>query len=203
MEKTRFIFIVDDDEGTRESVKALVASMQAEVFCFDSAESFLEWYQGQRPAVLVTDQRMSGMSGTRMLEELRERGISISLIVMTAYPDTRSTVRAMQSGALCLLEKPCNPQELWDAVSDGLVNDLENYQRDLDYQDAHSRIETLSKGEREAIELLVEGKANKVIASRLGVSLRTIESRRAAIFSKLGVESIAELMMVWLKVNQR
>ncbi len=91
--------------------------MQVEVQAFELAEDFLAVYQGQRPACLVTDLRMRGMSGVELLEALRQRDYTLSVLVMTAYPDTRSTVRAMRGGAINLIEKPCNPQELWTRSS--------------------------------------------------------------------------------------
>ena len=199
MSEQSHVFIVDDDEGSRRSVQALVEPMQVAVHTYDSAETFLEGYQGQRPACLVTDQRMPGMSGIELLETLRERGITMSLVVMTAYPDTRSTVRAMLGGAMNLIEKPCNSQELWDAIQKGLRDDERNYRDECDVRDTQKRLNKLNTGERQVIELLAQGNANKVIASRLDVSLRTIEARRASIFNKLEVRSVAELMQVWLK----
>ena len=198
MPRQLHVFIVDDDEGSRRSVEALVEPMQVTIHSFESAESFLKAYANERPACLITDQRMPGVSGIQMLEQLRSRGLQLSVLVMTAYPDTRSTVRAMVAGAMTLIEKPCNPQELWDAIQEGLRSDEVRYQQETQKRDATARIASLSSGEFEVLELLSEGKANKVIASRLGVSLRTVEARRSTIFEKLGVESVAAMMKLWL-----
>ena len=198
MDPQGYVFIVDDDEGSRRSVAALVEPMHVQVQLFELAQEFLESYQGQRPACLVTDLRMRGISGVELLEELRRRNFTLSVLVMTAFPDTRSTVRAMRGGAINLIEKPCNPQELWDAIQQGLREDCERSQQERVQFDALARLETLNSGEMDVLKLLTTGKANKVIASQLDVSLRTVEARRAAIFEKLGVESVAELMKVWL-----
>ena len=198
MDHQGYVFIVDDDEGSRRSVAALLEPMHVQVHTFELAQDFLAVYQGARPACLVTDLRMRGMSGVELLEELRQRNYTLSVLVMTAYPDTRSTVRAMRGGAINLIEKPCNPQELWDAIQQGLREDAQRYQQELIQQHARARLETLNSGEMDVLKLLTTGKANKVIASQLEVSLRTVEARRAAIFEKLGVESVAELMKVWL-----
>lgn len=198
MDHQGYVFIVDDDEGSRRSVAALLEPMHVQVQVFELAQDFLAAYQGQRPACLVTDLRMRGMSGVELLEELRQRNYTLSVLVMTAYPDTRSTVRAMRGGAINLIEKPCNPQELWDAIQQGLREDAERYRQEQVQYDALARLETLNSGEMDVLKLLTTGKANKVIASQLDVSLRTVEARRAAIFEKLGVESVAELMKVWL-----
>jgi two-component system response regulator DctR len=141
---------------------------------------------------------MRGMSGVELLEELRRRNYTLSVLVMTAYPDTRSTVRAMRGGAVNLIEKPCNPQELWDAIQLGLREDAQRFQQEQIQHDIEARMQSLSSGEMDVLKLLTEGNANKVIASHLEVSLRTVEARRAAIFEKLGVDSVAELMRLWL-----
>ncbi len=202
MDSQGHVYIVDDDAASRRSVAALLEPMQVEVQAFELAEDFLAVYQGQRPACLVTDLRMRGMSGVELLEALRQRDYTLSVLVMTAYPDTRSTVRAMRGGAINLIEKPCNPQELWDAIQQGLREDALRFQQEQIQKDAQARIDRLNAGEMEVLTLLTAGKANKVIASQLDVSLRTVEARRAAIFEKLGVDSVAELMKIWLSSQQ-
>ena len=201
MDSQGHVYIVDDDEASRRSVAALLEPMHGQVKTYELAQDFLADYHGERPACLVTDLRMRGMSGVELLEELRKQKFTLSVLVMTAYPDTRSTVRAMRGGAINLIEKPCNPQELWDAIQQGLREDSDRYQQEQVGQDARARLETLNSSEMEVLKLLTTGKANKVIASQLDVSLRTVEARRAAIFEKLGVDSVAELMKVWLSAQ--
>ncbi|MGB7346938.1 MAG: response regulator [Pirellulaceae bacterium] len=202
MPQDSHVFVVDDDEGSRHSVEALVEAMNVSVHSYDSAESFLADYNNQRPACLVTDQRMPGMGGVELIENLRNRGLTLSIVVMTAFPDTRSTVRAMNAGAINLIEKPCNSQELWNAIQRGLNNDCTAYRQELELREARERLDELNNGERQVIEHLSQGIANKVIASKIGVSLRTVEARRASIFQKLQVTSIAEMMEVWIKSRQ-
>ncbi len=198
----RYVYIVDDDAPSRASLRAIVESMDAVIFEFDSAEALLR-SELRRPACLITDQRMPGMSGIQLIEQLRSQNIQLSIIVLTAFPDTRSTVRAMQSRAQTLLEKPCNPQELWDAIQLGLTQDEENYQREKRIDAAVSRLEKLNSGEMEVLELLMEGLANKVIANRLGIGLRTVEGRRASLLEKLDVQSIPELTLIWVTAGKR
>ncbi len=116
----RHVYIVDDDVASRASLRAIVEGMQVQIHEFDSADAMLASNLSGRPACLITDQRMPGMGGVQLVEELRRRHVHFAIIVLTAFPDTRSTVRVMQSQALTLLEKPCNPQELWDAIQKGL-----------------------------------------------------------------------------------
>ena len=196
------IFIIDDDGASRKSIEALVEPLQVEITSYATADQFLSDYRSQRPACVITDQRMPGLSGIDLLERLREQGHSLAVIIVTAYPDTRSTVRAMRGGAVSLIEKPCHPQELWDTIQTALREDAANYQRDQRRQQVGQRLASLSTSEEEVLRLLVQGHSNKVIASRQALSLRTIESRRAAIFEKLGVRSVAEVTQIWMQAGR-
>lgn len=198
----RHVYLVDDDIASRESLRAILELMQVQIHEFESAERILEAGPLKRPACLVTDQRMPGMGGVQLVEEIRRRHVGISIIVMTAFPDTRSTVRVMQSKALTLLEKPCNPQELWDAIQLGLDQDYEQFLHELKTADYKKRLASLNAGEVEVLELIVQGHANKIIAKKLGIGLRTVEGRRANVFEKMGVESVPELTLIWHMARQ-
>ncbi len=188
------VFVVDDDERTRRSVCALVGSVGLKVEAFSSAEEFLARYVPGCPGCVVTNVRMSGMSGMDLQDRLAERGIPLPVIVLTAYPRTRSTVRAMKAGAVTLLEKPYDDEELWDAIRKALAQEAASrgeVQRRCEIQ---RRVSQLTPVERTVMNLIVQGKPNKSIAKELGLSIRTIESRRHQVFAKMGVESVAELV---------
>lgn len=193
--------MIDDDESSRESIKALLDPMRAQVKTFESAEAFLAEYKEERPACLVVDQRMPGMGGIQLLELLRHRNCFVSFVLMTAYPNTRSTVRAIQGGAIDLLEKPCDPEELWERIQLGLKLDLQRCKREAERLEAVRRFESLSESEREVARLLCDGHANKVIAAKLELGLRTIEARRASIMRKFQVDSVAAMLRVWLRAH--
>lgn len=188
------VFIVDDDEQARESVSALVQSMGLSTKLFSSAEEFLEQVDKVVRGCVVTDLRMLGMSGIELQDALRQREISLPVILITAYPRTSLTVRAMKHGAVTLLEKPYEDDDLWDAVRDGLQQDEQQREKQSRLRDIRQRLNLLSEKEREVIDLMVEGTANKVIAKRLDVSIRTVENRRHDIFEKMQASSLAELV---------
>lgn len=198
----RHVYLVDDDAASRESLRAILELMQVQIHEFETAEAILEAGPMCRPACLVTDQRMPGMGGVQLVEEIRRRHVGISIIVMTAFPDTRSTVRVMQSKALTLLEKPCNPQELWDAIQLGLDQDHEQFLHEQKTADYLRRLASLNAGEVEVLELIVQGHANKIIAKKLEIGLRTVEGRRANVFDKMRVESVPELTLIWHMTRQ-
>ncbi|MBX3424540.1 MAG: response regulator transcription factor [Pirellulales bacterium] len=192
------VYAIDDDAASRKAVTALVGALGVEAVGFSSAEEFLSAYQGRRPAVIVTDVRMLGMSGVELQEELHRRGVAIPVIVMTAYASTQLTVRAMRNGAVTLLEKPCNENELWEAIRDSLAADREAWQLELQRIDTQARLRLMSEKERQVLDCMIAGDANKVTARKLDVSVRTVENHRRKVFEKMGVDSVAELVRLVL-----
>lgn len=188
------VHVVDDDQASREAVAHLVEEMDVPVRTYGSAEEFLNKYNGERPACLVTDIRMLQMSGLELQEELASQGTTMATIVLTAYADTSITVRAIKNGAVTLLEKPCRDLELWDAIREALAVDRKQYESDLERAELVRRIETLTPQEKEVLALVVAGDPNKAIASKLDVSIRTVEVRRSSIFQKMHADSVAELV---------
>jgi len=195
------VYIVDDDPAALEAVAALVGEMGIQARTYPSAEAFLKDYDGHRPGCLVTDVRMLGMSGIELQEQLAREGKTLSVIVLTAYPDTRTTIRAIKGGAVTLLEKPCRDQELWDAIRAALAEDEQRYGREQRVAEIRDHLETLTPAEHRVLERIVKGDSNKMMARRLGVSVRTIEVRRSSIFKKMHAESIAELVRIYLEVH--
>jgi len=163
------VYVVDDDQQSHKAVLTLVETMGIPAESFSSAEEFLDAYDNRRPACLVTDVRMSGLE---LQERLNELGISISVVVLTAFATTPTTVRAMRNGAITLMEKPCGDDVLWDAIRAGLTADEQQWQLEQQQADLRQRIDTLTAKEREVPELIVNGDANKVVARKLDVSVR-------------------------------
>jgi len=192
------IYVVDDDQQSRKAVLTLVQAMGVPAESFASAEEFLKDYDGHRPACLVTDVRMLGMSGLELQERLNELGITMSVVVLTAFASTHTTVRAMRNGALTLMEKPCDDDELWDAIRLGLSTDLLNWEADRKRSELQQRIDALTPKERQVLDCIVAGDANKVVARKLDVSVRTIENHRHKIFQKMAADSLAELVRMAL-----
>jgi FixJ family two-component response regulator len=194
VEEQPAIYIVDDDALARKAVATLVEAMGLPTFSFDSAENFLAAYDGRRPACLVTDVRMLGMSGLELQEELIRLGVPIPVVVLTAFATTPGTVRAMRNGALTLLEKPCRDDELWEAIRDGLTADREALAAGQPRDDVRRRYDSLTPKQREVLALISAGEPNKVVARKLNISLRTVELHRQSVFQKMQADSLAELV---------
>jgi FixJ family two-component response regulator len=137
---------------------------------------------------------MLGMSGLELQEELVRRGVNISVVVLTGFATTAGTVRAMRNGALTLLEKPCRDDELWEAVRNGLAADREAVAEEQAREETRRRFESLTPKEREVLALISAGDANKIVARKMNVSLRTVELHRQSVFTKMGADSLAELV---------
>ncbi len=144
---------------------------------------------------------MLGMSGLELQEKLRELDVNLPVIVMTAYASTPLTVRAMQGGALTLLEKPFEENELWDAIRKALAKDAQQRATHEHRRELRRRIDRLTPTQREVMDLIVAGKSNKWIAKELDIGIRTVESRRREVFERMQAESLAELVRLAIEAS--
>lgn len=191
---TQTVFVVDDDQAVRMSLSLLIRSMGLAVETFESAAAFLGACDPERSGCLVLDIRMPGMSGLEMQEELNRRAIGLPVIFITGHGDVAMAVRAMKSGAVDFIEKPFNDQQLLDRINKALELDRNARAALAEHATLAARIELLSPREREVMERIVAGQANKVIAIELGLSERTVEIHRAKVMTKTGARSLAELV---------
>lgn len=195
------VFVVDDDAAARESVAAVVRGFGAHVKTYRSAEEFLSDFDVSQWGCLVTDVRMGGMSGIQLQEELRKKGVSLPVILISGYADVPTAVRAMRSGAVTLLEKPCTDEELRASISKAIAWHQRRRRVDARHADLRTKLARLSPEEREVMRFMVEGTPNKVIASQLQIGLRTVELRRANIMKKMEANSLAELVRLGIAAD--
>jgi two-component system, LuxR family, response regulator FixJ len=192
------VYVVEDDDALRSLVRALVHSIGVASRPFPSADKFLEHYDPRQPGCLVLDVFMPGMSGLELQDELNRRGAVIPVIFVTGHADVASAVAAVRHGAFNYLQKPFSNSELIANVRQAL--DLDRRSREmLAQQDAiRDRIASLTRREREVLELIVRGLANKVMAEEMGVSKRTVELHRSRVMDKMGARSIAQLVRMFM-----
>jgi len=196
------VFVVDDDRAMRESLSWLLDSVGLRVRSYATAADFLAEHDPAQPGCLVLDVRMPGMSGLDLQAELARRGVELPTIVITGHAEVSMAVRAVKAGAIDFIEKPFSDQLLLDRVRQALEIDLEAREARRRREDARRRLATLTAREREVLNLVVAGKANKEIASALGVSPKTVEVHRAHVMSKMCVDSLAELIRVTLLAGE-
>jgi two-component system response regulator FixJ len=188
------VFIVDDNQAVRKAVQALVESEGLAAETFGSGQEFLDAYDPERPGCLVLDVRLRGSSGLDVQDELRRRKAALPVIVLTAYGNVPTSVRAFKGGAVDFLQKPVVPEKLLKAVRSAI--EMDRRARDVAATRAAvtKRIEELTPREREVMELLVLGKTSKEIGAALDLSVRTVEGHRGEVLRKMEVSSAAELV---------
>lgn len=195
------VFVVDDDPAVRESLTMLVRSMELRVEAFDSAQAFLDAYDPSRPGCLLLDVRMPGISGLELLERLARDETHPTAVLISAYGDVPTVVRAMKAGAVNFLEKPYRDQQLWDAIQEALRRDADDRRLAAEKARLQHRLDQLTPGEAKVLDLLVQGKSNKAMAAALGLSVRTIEVRRAKVMRKMKAGSLAEMVQMVLSTR--
>ncbi len=190
------IFLVDDDAAALRALTALVKVVFPRVEAYSSAAEFLAALRPQQPGCLVLDAAMPGMNGLELHRKLIRDKIALPVIYVTGHGNVQMAVEAMQMKAVNFLEKPVHEQELWDSIRRALEVDAQNRSRRARRQRAEERLAQLTPGEREVLDLILEGKRNKEIADQLHLSNRSIEDRRAKIMKKMGASTLAELIQL-------
>ena len=192
------VFVVDDDPAMRDSLRWLIESTGVQVETFPDAQTFLARIRPELPGCLVLDVRMPGMSGLDLQAELHRRGIGLPTIVLTGHAEVPMAVRAVKAGAIDFIEKPFSDQLLLDRVGQGIEMDREARESRARRADVLRRLSLLTQREREVLDLVVGGRANKEIAATLGLSTKTVEVHRSHVMDKMRASSVAELVRLVL-----
>ncbi|HXQ64596.1 MAG TPA: response regulator FixJ [Steroidobacteraceae bacterium] len=201
-EKPATVFVVDDDDAVRTSLRLLLKSVGLPVETFGSAQEFLDAFDAERAGCLVLDIRMPGMSGLELQQRLNEIHAIIPIVFITGHGDVPMAVEAMQHGAVDFIQKPFRDQDLIDRINQALEKDRDN-RAGLKERDAiRRRMQQLTPREREVLNLVTQGKANKVIAGDLNVSQRTVEIHRARVMEKMGASSLAYLVRMVIEAER-
>jgi two-component system, LuxR family, response regulator FixJ len=200
-DKDEVVHIIDDDDALRESLAFLLQSAQIEVRSYPSASAFLDALPEVGLGCVITDVRMPGLSGIDLLKRLRDGKIGVPVIVVTGHGDVPLAVEAMKFGAIDFLEKPFDDEVLLSAVRSAMRNQEGESKRHAERAAIEDRLAALSKRERDVLEGLVGGRANKQIAFDLGISPRTVEIYRANLMEKMKATSLSDLVRMALIVE--
>ncbi|MFG1345091.1 response regulator FixJ [Xanthobacter autotrophicus DSM 431] len=195
------IHVIDDDEAVRQSLSFLLATAGHTVQEHASARHFVDaGLPGTDPNIscIITDVRMPGMTGIDLLQHLKDKGSSVPVIVVTGHGDVPLAVEAMKLGAADFLEKPFDDVAILDTVKAALARREKDHHHDALRGEVADRIAGLSQRERQVLECLVAGQANKTIAYELGISPRTVEVYRANVMTKMKAQSLSELVRMAL-----
>lgn len=188
------VYVVDDDENARHSLEFLLDCTGIRVRSFPSADAFLASSPPWQDACVVTDVRMPGMSGVELVEEAKRRGMDVPIIVMTGHADVPLAIQAMKAGVADFIEKPFDDEVILAAIRGALAQHADKQHSHAERATVLERMKSLSGREREVMDGLVAGQANKAIAYDLGISARTVEVYRANVMMKMQAKSLSELV---------
>lgn len=194
----RLVYVVDDDDAFRDSLRWLLESAGYRVALFSSAERFLTAYRAGSGTCLLLDVRMPGMSGIELQAELNRRGTQLPIIFLTGHGDVPMAVEAVKKGAFDFVQKPFVNSQLLALIEEVAVMREPLRQGWAQRLSASARLETLTAREREVLDQVAAGRRNKQIADQLGISMKTVEAHRARAMEKMGASNVAEVVRVLL-----
>jgi two-component system response regulator TtrR len=192
------VYIVDDDEAVRDSLRWLLEANSYRVRAYASAESFLAEYDEQQPGVLIVDVRMPGMSGLELQEQLIARKSTMPVVFITGHGDIPMAISTMKKGAVDFLEKPFDETALREIVGRMFEQANQRLTQAKAVRQHEAMLARLTSREQQVLERIVAGRLNKQISDDLGISIKTVEAHRANIMEKLQVTTVADLMKVAL-----
>lgn len=190
------IYIIDDDEAVRDSLSFLLQTHGYDVVTFVDGEAFLKSDVMLVSGIVLLDVRMPGRDGLEILTAALGVNPALKVIMMSGHADVAMAVRSLKKGALDFIEKPFQSAELLNALSRLNVQLIAETEMALNQAKVKTKLAKLTPRESEVMRLLVEGKPNKIIASDLSLSVRTIETHRAHLLSKLDVKSLSDLVRI-------
>lgn len=195
------VYVVDDDPAIRDALSLSLSLRGYHIAQFASAEDFLSAYQPNWMGCVIADIRMPGMSGLQMQSELKRRGSTLPVVIVTGHGDVSSARQAFREQAIDFLEKPYADEDLVNAVETAYKRELGRIAKVADQSRHESMMATLSPREREVMMHLVQGLHAKEIGEKLGISHRTVEVHKAHIMEKLGARSVVDIVRLGATMN--
>lgn len=195
------VYVVDDDDGMRHALDLLLNTVGHKTAAFSRPSEFLACFKADAPGCLILDIRMPEMSGLELQQHLNRMGSTLPVIFITGHGDVPMAVQAMKEGAFEFIQKPFRDQDLLDRVNHALKLDADNHSTAARRIDVQHRLDSLTPRERQVMEMVVDGAANKVIAIDLHLSERTVEIHRAKVMEKMNARSVAHLVKLQLTLS--
>jgi FixJ family two-component response regulator len=190
------VFVVDDDAAIRDALSLLISLNGLRAAVFSSGETFMDALDERWRGCILTDLKMSGINGLELQSALKERGVTLPVIVLTAHGDVATTRTALKNGALDFLEKPVDETRLIDVLNSAIRIDQVRHQEHQRRARTVARLSRLTDRERDVLELLSQGLQHRGIAEKLSISPRTVEVYKARMMEKLQCRSLAEVVQL-------
>jgi FixJ family two-component response regulator len=191
-------YVVDDDESIRTLWRWLLESNGIAAQTFATAAQFIDGYRDGR-GCLVLDLRLPGMSGLELQEYLKQRGIEIPIVFVSAHGDIPAAVSAIKGGAVDFIQKPFSYREVLAVIGKAMARDDEIRGLRARRLAIAGRLAALTERESDVLRRIIEGKQNKIIAGELDISVKTVELHRSKVMEKMDVDSVAELVQLMLQ----
>lgn len=188
------VYVVDDDQAVRDSLRWLIESVGLNVKTFSNGQELLENFDEAEISCLVLDVRMPGISGLDLQQRLKNMNAKIPVIIVTGHADVPMAIQAMKAGAFDFIEKPYSDQLLLERIQCAIEQDDCFKKQQAVNNEINERIDSLTPREKEVMGLVVGGHSNKSIAKELGVSIKTVEVHRGNLMSKMKAQSLSELV---------
>ena len=196
------VYVVDDDMAVRKGLSLLIKSVGMNVHTCEDAQGFLGLYDPDKPSCVVLDVRMPGISGLELQEKLVSQKINVPVIFISGHGDVPMAMRAVKMGAVDFIEKPFREQALLESIQNAIAMDVNRRRKIQDVAETKKRIKSLTAREREVMNGIIEGKPNKTIAYDLDLNKKTVEYHRSNVMKKMGVDSVAGLVLLIFKANE-
>ena len=196
-----WVYVVEDDPSVRDSLSLLLQLRGFSTATFDSAEAFLEGDALERPACVLADVRLPGMSGLELQRKLASQHAALPFVVMTAHGDVATARAALRDGAVDFLEKPIDEQDLIEAITVALRSDHAQVEKARSRETVLARMQRLTERELEVFDRVTSGYHNREIAEEFGISQRTVEVHRARVMEKLQARRVADLFRLRFEID--
>lgn len=200
MSDEQIVHVIDDDHAILTSTAGFLEAKGFGIQTYASAYEFLETIGPHTAGCVVTDVHMPGISGLELISKLKERGLAVPIIIVTAYADNLLGSEVMKQGAVALLEKPFKNDDLVRAIRKAMAHWNEETADGPNTEIVRARVSSLTSREKEVLTRLLKGGSNKLVADELGLNIRTFEAHRATVMSKMKATSLAELVRMSLAV---
>jgi two-component system response regulator FixJ len=196
------VHVVDDDEAIRESLALLLESNGQPARAYADAAAFLAGLDPDALGCVVADVRMAPMTGLELQRELRQQGVALPIIIITGHGDVAMAVQALKDGAADFIEKPFDEDVFLASVRSALDQGERTFRERRVAADLQARVATMTPREREVMDLVVQGMANKAVAAELAISVRTVEIHRARVMEKMATKSLSDLVRAALRLEE-